>query len=126
MFTFTPRLQCSRRCQGLAWVTVLAAALALALSTALAAPGGLDPTFGNGGVRVLPRDPGVILWAGHAVVVQADGKLVVATTYLKQGADAIFVVYRFLPNGGLDLNFGPSGGGSTSLSLPKDHTALAV
>lgn len=96
----------------------------LAAGLALASPGALDPGFGNAGVRVFPLDPGVRDWEGASVVVQSDGKLVVATPFSQDNTNDIFLVWRFLPNGDLDLNFGTSG--AAALKMPGELSAYTV
>jgi uncharacterized delta-60 repeat protein len=86
---------------------VLAAMLALAAffaPVAEAAPGDLDPTFGNGGsVRLFPSEEEISL---SGVAVQADGKVVMT------GSDRTtnsWITVRLLANGGLDPSFGSGG-----------------
>ncbi len=68
------------------------------------ADGDLDLAFGDSGqVSIIVSDD---LFAENPedVVVQADGKIVVASTY-----DIDYRLYRFLQNGGLDTAFGGDG-----------------
>lgn len=76
---------------------------ALAISHAYAAPGDLDPTFANGGKFSF----GFGGEGGYAsaVVVQADGKIVVAAT----GASPAFVLLRYNGDGTRDSSFGTDG-----------------
>ena len=88
-----------------------------------AAPGDLDPTFGNGG-RVTSTK-----FFGNAVAIQSDGKIVAAGNGLE----------RYNPDGSLDASFGSGGravipgseirvgcGGSICHLLPGRATAVAV
>jgi uncharacterized delta-60 repeat protein len=88
---------------------LLVGRLALSADAALAAPGGLDPGFGQAG-RV------AIVSAGSevatAVAVQPDGKTIVA------GGD---VVYRLNEDGSLDPTFNDNG----RLGIPSDGGASA-
>ncbi|MEU3693228.1 calcium-binding protein [Streptomyces narbonensis] len=98
--------------------SLLATALVLALpGAAWAAPGDLDPTFGQDG-RVTTPFPGYA--EGHDIARQADGKLVVAG--LSEGG---FALARYLPGGGLDPEFG-TGGLVTSDFGGGAHSANAV
>jgi len=75
---------------------------------AQAAPGDLDPTFGNGGVNTYP---GMNLLYAAGMVLQPDGKILVG------GAGYVgtllsnrrFSIIRYLPNGSLDTSFGTNG-----------------
>lgn len=82
----------------------LSALAALAVvPAASAAPGQLDPSFGNGGVvKILPSEEGNL---ASGVAVQADGKVVIA------GGEAPgnLLLVRLLENGALDTSFGASG-----------------
>ncbi|MFC5662086.1 calcium-binding protein [Kitasatospora misakiensis] len=111
-----------------------AAGLLLVLAVpgaALAAPGDLDPTFGTGG-RVT-TDFGGGSDEAHGVVVQADGKIVVAGY---AGATDDFALARYNPDGSLDSGFGTGGkvttdfnGGSDAahgLALQSDGKIVAV
>jgi uncharacterized delta-60 repeat protein len=86
-----------------------AAALFAFAGVALAAPGGLDPTFGSGG-RAL-TDFNLSTDLANAVARQADGKLVVVgTTYTNNdfsGED--FAIARYNADGTLDPSFGTNG-----------------
>lgn len=67
-----------------------------------AAPGGLDPTFGNGG-KVVTSTNGFSTSGVVALAVQPDGKTVVA------GDSANFFLIRYNPDGSPDNSFGTSG-----------------
>lgn len=83
-----------------------------------AAPGDLDPEFGEGGKLVVPLDvfsPGPV-----RLVVQPDGKLLVAVTVnvnASSGSLSHILVLRLLPDGSPDTSF--SGDGSLEVSSPK-------
>src|SRR5512138_690070 len=84
--------------------------LAILISTGLinrveAAAGDLDPGFGTGGIVV--TDFGFSSRA-EALLIQADGKLVVAGTGGPWDS-AGFLVARYNPNGSLDTSFGSGG-----------------
>lgn len=94
--------------------------LAIALATALAllpahrsfaGAGSLDPSFGAGGVVILPSIfPASPFDAGNKVLIQGDGKILIVGT---GGGDtsgpwrSSFVAVRFNPDGSLDTSFGP-------------------
>jgi uncharacterized delta-60 repeat protein len=88
----------------------------------LNADGSLDTGFGNGGVAVVPPAGG-LSGAGSetpaALVVQSDGKIVLAGTVdtAPQGAfDTDFAAVRLLPNGAVDTSFGT--GGQVAIPFP--------
>lgn len=79
-------------------------ALVLTPSLALAAPGGLDPTFGKGGIVNTSFDVDV---RPSAAALQPNGDIVVAVTVGDNPTSAALV--RYLPNGALDASFGTGG-----------------
>src|SRR5438067_5939066 len=85
--------------------------------------GTLDTTFGSGG-RVRTDFPGLAA-VPSAVVIQADGKIVVAG-----GAFPLFTfagnfeVVRYNPNGSLDTSFGA--GGIVTTTFPEGSYAFAL
>lgn len=89
---------------------VLATSLFFALATSIsAAPGDLDPTFGNGGKRTD--------WTGYAsgVAIQPDGKIVVVGDYNRCcSADIDFRVARYNPDSSPDTTFGGGTGRVTT------------
>jgi uncharacterized delta-60 repeat protein len=97
------------------WVPILAA-------PAQASPGDLDPTFGSGGTVSTPI--GSSAGFGNGVVVQPDGKILVAGTSLGP-TFSDFAVVRYTPSGGLDGSFG-SGGKVTTSFGSVDDGAFAV
>ncbi len=73
-------------------------------------PGGaLDGSFGSGGVVVDPFGFLPDSYDGKAVVVQPDGRIVVAGDIFHSGGDHDMFVARLLANGGPDTAFGFSG-----------------
>lgn len=81
---------------------ILTVSLFFALSASIsAAPGDLDPTFGNGGI-VIGGVPYTLANA-EGMALQADGKIVVV------GDTYDFRVARYNPNGSLDTSFGGGG-----------------
>ena len=83
--------------------------LFVSVQMAQAADGGLDPTFGTGGMLMTDINRSTDI--ANAVAIQADGKLVVVGTAYKQndfsGED--FVVTRHNTDGTLDNTFGVMG-----------------
>jgi uncharacterized delta-60 repeat protein len=75
---------------------VFAGVLVFAVGPAQAAPGGLDPSFGTGGIlkTAVPGNQ------APAVVLQPDGKIVVT------GSSSVI---RYKPDGSLDSSFGTGG-----------------
>lgn len=84
----------------------------------MAQVGLLDNTFGNAG-KVITRVSGNDLF-GESVLVQPDGKIVVAG-YLKNGGNKDFVVVRYLSNGSLDESFGINGFATTDFNGLDDY-----
>lgn len=72
---------------------------------AQAAPGDLDPTFGQGGIARVDLGG---YDDGRALAMQPDGKVVMGGSASVPGAVA-FGVARFNPNGSLDTSFGSGG-----------------
>ena len=86
--------------------------------------GGLDPTFGNGGVVTTS------IGSGHAqangVALQSSGKII-AAGYAKNGGDWEFAVARYGQDGTLDAGFGVNGVVTTSVGGGNDEGwAVAV
>jgi uncharacterized delta-60 repeat protein len=81
----------------------------LIVANAQAAPGDLDPTFGNGGVNNAPTGMNLLYAAGMAL--QPDGKILVGgACYVGNVlSNRRFCVIRYLPNGALDTSFGTNG-----------------
>jgi uncharacterized delta-60 repeat protein len=89
-------------------------------AVALAAPGDLDPSFGSGGT-VITSFGGTDV--ASAVVIQPDGKLVVAGRTNIAG-NTVFALARYNPNGSLDPAFGT--GGLVTTDFGSTDQALAV
>ncbi len=110
-----------RRLLGGASRTALLASLLFALilpSPARAAPGDLDPTFGSGGKVVT----GFGFASGaQALVVQRDGKLVVAGF-----SDSRFGLVRYNADGGLDATFGSGGKVTTDFGATASASAVVL
>jgi uncharacterized delta-60 repeat protein len=85
--------------------------------------GAPDPTFGTGGT-VLTRVPGRTIF-GHAVALQADGKVVVAGEFLGAGGYD-FLLLRYTTAGALDATFGTGGIVVTDLGGDDRADGLAV
>jgi uncharacterized delta-60 repeat protein len=72
--------------------------------------GSPDPTFGSGGKVFVGFDLGLTnLDEAHAVVQQADGKLVVAGSAEVEGRSYDFAIARIETDGSLDASFGEGG-----------------
>jgi uncharacterized delta-60 repeat protein len=101
---------------------VLLCLVAASPAVALAAPGGLDPSFGNGGI-VITSFGGTDV--ASAVVIQSDGKLVVAGQTNIAG-NTTFALARYNPNGGLDPAFGAGGLVTTDFGSTDQAFAVAL
>jgi len=75
-----------------------------------AAPGHLDPTFGQGGTVTTNIGWGNLLSAGRSAIRQSDGKIVVGGTGWKGGTSyTCFALVRFNADGSPDVSFGDDG-----------------
>src|SRR2546422_11357990 len=88
----------------------LLALLFFGATTITAAPGDLDPTFGNGGIVITNRHNGNgngnNLYAALAMAIQPDGKIVVVGEGFTSPSDSWdFAVVRYNPDGSLDNSF---------------------
>ncbi len=79
----------------------------LALTIAAPKPGNLDPTFGTGGK--VSTDFNTYSDFAQSVLVQPDGKIVVAGYSLISSGDYDFALARYNSNGTLDPTFGTGG-----------------
>lgn len=79
------------------------ALLFFGVTTITAAPGDLDPTFGNGGIVIGGGGATYTLANAEGMALQADGKIVVV------GDSYDFRVARYNTNGSLDTSFGGGG-----------------
>src|SRR5262245_14652956 len=96
------------------WARLVAAGLLAVLplgapQAALAGDGDLDPTFGGDGIVTTAFPGGTV--SATSVVVQADGKLVLAGS----SSRGDFVLLRYTANGALDPSFGGDGVVTTDL-----------
>jgi uncharacterized delta-60 repeat protein len=91
-------------------------------AVALAAPGDLDPSFGTGGT-VITSFGGTDV--ASAVVIQPDGKLVVAGRTNIAG-NTVFALARYNPNGSLDPSFGSGGLVTTDFGSTDQAFAIAL
>jgi uncharacterized delta-60 repeat protein len=82
--------------------------------------GSLDPTFGSAG-KVLTDFGSDSDDDAGALVIQPDGKLVVAGT-----SNGDFALARYLPNGALDPTFGSGGTVLTDVGSGSDDGAMAL
>jgi uncharacterized delta-60 repeat protein len=115
-------------------VLTVAVLFAAAATRAQAAPGDLDQTFGTNG-KVLTRFPISSPTFGpratpHAMVIQPDGKIIVAGQALVSvsttGATDVFALLRYLPNGSLDTGFGRGGRITTKIGIQDAALAVAL
>ncbi len=85
--------------------------------------GTLDPTFG--GTGIVTTAFGNFNAEAYAMVIQPDGKLVLAGTCRNTGPlDTALCAMRYLPNGALDPNF--QGTGQVGVSMSLNHSGHAV
>ena len=86
--------------------------------------GALDASFGSGGI--IRPDFGAA-GSGNAVIIQADGKIVVAGWAYENGTSGNFALVRYDGQGHLDPSFGGSGTVLTPVAAPtKPDQATAV
>ena len=87
--------------------------------------GTLDSSFGSGGKVV--TDLFGSNDVGHALVIQSDGKIVVAGSAFRNGTVEDFALARYHSNGTLDSSFGSGGKVATDFFNGSDElTALAI
>ena len=96
----------------------LGALIALLAPHVSAAPGDLDPTFGTGGKVTTPI--GSTNDQGNSVVVQSDGKIVVAG-YSGVGGNNDIALVRYTASGALDTSFGTGGKVTTPIGSGNDR-----
>lgn len=93
----------------------------------LAAPGDLDPTFGNGGIVITTVDPsGRLVDVANGMAMQPDGKIVVAGVSYNNSGHAGIAVVRYHPNGSLDSSFGGAGIVITPVNINSEATSVAL
>jgi uncharacterized delta-60 repeat protein len=86
-----------------------------------AAPGDLDPTFGNSGKVITPAPPTDA--QVRAVAVQPDGKIIAGGFNLSGSIS--FVLVRYNPDGTLDNTFGTNGKVITQIGIQAFLYAIA-
>lgn len=87
-------------------------------------PGSLDTTFGVGG-KVL-TSVNTLVEKAYGVVVQTDGKLVIAGYASSAITGKDFICVRYNTNGSLDNTFGAGGIVTTDLQLGSDDIAYGL
>ena len=112
-----PRLSGTAR-TAVTGIVVVGLTLAVAAPATAAAAGDKDPQFGSGGIATADLGGAE---AAQDVLVQADGKIVVAGS---SGPDAALV--RYLPNGALDPTFSGDGKQRTNFGGPADVLTALV
>jgi uncharacterized delta-60 repeat protein len=90
---------------------------------ALGAAGDLDPTFGGSGYAIAALGDGAD--SGEAVVIQGDGKIIVAGASFT-GAATDFAAVRYGPEGAVDSTFGGDGVVTADFAGGPDHAYDAV
>jgi uncharacterized delta-60 repeat protein len=110
---------------GIAVAAVLVLAQLLLASGARAAPGDLDPTFGDEGMVVTGL--GDHLGRGWDLAIQPNGRLVVAGEVRADGlSDFDFLLARYTPDGSLDPTFGTNGFVVTEFGESASALTLAI
>lgn len=104
---------------------VLAALLVLTTRSAAAAPGDLDPSFGIGG-RVTTDFGKDEPDRGHAVVIQSDGKIIIAGQGEDRGDWDVAALARYNPDGSLDTLFDGDGLVTTEFEEDSGINAVAI
>lgn len=104
------------------WMSLLGLLLA---SHSFGQPAGsLDPSFGNGGMTLVSTSN--VQDEAHAVILQQDGKILVAGHTLSTVTGKDFILLRFESDGTADASFGNSGLVTTDLQLGSDDVAYAI
>jgi uncharacterized delta-60 repeat protein len=105
----------SLKSKSLILALTLAAAVVLGVASSQAAPGDLDPGFGENGVVTTGPN-------GEAtgVAIQPDGKIIAAGS-AQSDAGARFAIARYLTDGTLDAGFGQEGQVTTSFGASDDN-----
>ncbi len=93
----------------------LAAAVVLGVASSQAAPGDLDPSFGENGVVTSGPNGEAI-----GVAIQPDGKIVAAGS-AQSDSGARFAVARYSTDGTLDASFGQEGQVTTGFGASDDN-----
>lgn len=104
------------------WMSLLGLLLA---SHSFGQPAGsLDPSFGNGGKVIASINSGQD--QAHAVILQQDGKILVAGHTVSTVTGKDFVLLRYESDGTPDASFGNAGVVTTDLQLGSDDIAYAI
>ena len=98
-------------------------AITAAQQTLSAAPGDLDLTFGSGGKVLTGIGAGAV--TGRGMVIQPDGKIVVAGATDLNNPNSDFLVVRYNADGTLDATFDADGKATTDFG-GKSDSAFAV
>src|SRR5262245_24477127 len=88
--------------------------------------GTLDASFGTGGIVTTPVDFPGSFDRVTSVVLQPDGKIVLAGSTLDVNFFANFALARFNSNGTLDASFGTGGTVTTSFGVSAEPWSVAV
>lgn len=108
--------------RNLVGVALLSTALIVAVSSAGAKDGALDPSFGQGGIVRTAIGTDAYL---NALVAQPDGKLVAAGG-TGNGTQGVFALARYDENGSLDTAFGSRGVVTTPVGSTNDSANALV
>src|SRR5579871_5601019 len=91
---------------------------------ATAGPGDLDTSFGQNGIATIALAHNAF---GQALVVQPDGRIVVAGTAISASARTTDVVTaRFTEQGAPDTSYGIAGTGAAQADFGNDETGYAA
>ena len=93
-------------------------------SVSYAAPGDLDTTFGAGGIVTTPVSASGDL--ANALVIQADGKIILAGSAGFPATGSDFALVRYHPDGTLDASFGTNGVVTTALTTGSDSISAVA
>ena len=86
--------------------------------------GGLDTTFGTGGKVITSINSGTDI--AYSVVLQSDGKILVAGTTTNTITGKDFLCLRYNTNGTLDTSFGNAGIFTSDLQAGSDDVAYSL
>jgi uncharacterized delta-60 repeat protein len=109
---------------------ILVISLLFALSASIsAAPGDLDPTFGNGGIVITRDSSNYQINFAYGMAIQSDGKIIIVGDGVRNPPSAMnwdSAVVRYNPDGSLDTSFGGTGIVITQLSIDYDAAQLVA
>ena len=97
----------------------------LLVTGAVAVPGDLDPSFGDSGTVVDPISPGAGDDLVNGLVIQPDGRHVIAGS-AHDGTTEDFMVARYTKRGEVDTAFGIAGNAVTEVSAVGNDHAFAL